>query len=73
MKRNDIKALPTKKPAELEKQLALLQADLTKAYLEKSARQLKNPALIKNLKADIARIKTVLTATQKKNQEKPAK
>ena len=69
MKRNDIKALATKKPAELEKQLLTLQADLTKAYLEKNARQLKNTALIKNLKADIARIKTVLNAPKKADQE----
>ena len=69
MKRNDIKALADKKPAELEKQLSQFKADLTKAYLEKNARQLKNTALIKNLKADIARVKTVLTAKKKEVQE----
>lgn len=62
MKRNDIKALTDKPKADLEKQLAELQDQLTTAYLQKAARKLKNTSSIKNLKADIARVKTVINA-----------
>lgn len=60
MKSNDIKALPNKTVVELETQLQNLSESLTNAYLEKAARRLKNPASIKNIRADIARVKTVL-------------
>jgi len=65
MKRNDIQALATKSQADLEKQLTELQDQLTDAYLKKTARKLKNVSVIKNIKADIARIKTVMRAQQK--------
>lgn len=60
MKSNDIKALATKTTTELEVQLHDLGESLTNAYLEKAARRLKDTASIKNIKTDIARVKTVL-------------
>lgn len=67
MKSNDIKALHSLDKAELEKKLQDLSVQLTSAYLAKNARKLKNVSLIKNMRADIARIKTVLAEKENKD------
>jgi ribosomal protein L29 len=67
MKSNDIKALHSLDKVELEKKLQELSVQLTSAYLAKNARKLKNVSLIKNMRADIARIKTVLVEKENKD------
>lgn len=69
MKRNEIKELHNLDTKQLEKNLADLSVRLTSAYLAKNARKLKNVSLIKNIRADIARIKTVLTARKAEDKE----
>ncbi|MDQ5951617.1 MAG: large subunit ribosomal protein [Patescibacteria group bacterium] len=64
MKRNDITALQSKEIAELDQQLTGLQTELVKARLERSAGQLQNPAKVKSLSDDIARVKTVIRQKQ---------
>jgi large subunit ribosomal protein L29 len=61
MKSNEIKELRNLDITKLEEKLSELSVQLTSAYLAKNARKLKNVSLIKNIRADIARIKTVLT------------
>lgn len=61
MKRNDIKALATKTPAELQQQLQQLRVELSKATLAKRAGKLQNLRSISVMKDDIARVKTVLS------------
>lgn len=60
MKKNDITALHDKELSELHQQLEGLQTELVKARLERSAGKLDNPAKVKNLSDDIARVKTVM-------------
>ena len=62
MKRQAISALHTKPVAELSAQLIELQTKLYKARLQKSAGKSKNPAEVKELADDVARIKTVISA-----------
>jgi large subunit ribosomal protein L29 len=64
MKRNDITALQTKDSAELQQQLRGLETELVKARLERSAGKLENPAKVKSLSDDIARVKTVIREKQ---------
>jgi ribosomal protein L29 len=66
MKRNEIRALAEKTVEELEKQLADLQSEVTKARLAKMAGKLSNFRLIAMLRDDVAAIKTVLTQRQLK-------
>ena len=60
MKTNDIKALHEKDQAELRKELASLMKDLAGMRLLAKAGKLDSPAKLKNLRKDVARIKTVL-------------
>lgn len=60
MKRNDIKALHDKTPAELQQQLAELQTRLGQAKLELKVGKLEDVRLPSKLRDDIARVKTVL-------------
>lgn len=60
MKRNDIRALHDKEQAELNQQLSELETSLVTARMERSAGKLDNPAKVKNLQEDIARVKTVI-------------
>jgi large subunit ribosomal protein L29 len=60
MKTNDIKALHEKEQQELKKDLAVLIKDLAGMRLLAKAGKLDSPAKLKNLRKDIARIKTVL-------------
>lgn len=64
MKRNDITALQSKEIAELQQQLSELETELVKARLERSAGKLQNPAKVKSLSDDIARVKTVIRDKQ---------
>lgn len=50
-----------KKTADLEKELAKLEAQLRDAPVEKITKDEKNYKLSRNVRKDIARIKTVLT------------
>lgn len=61
MKSNDIKALHDKDQAELKTDLAVLIKDLAGMRLLAKAGKLDSPAKLKNLRKDIARIKTVLS------------
>lgn len=60
MKRNDITGLHDKELTELSTQLQESEKELVKARLERSAGKLANPAKVKSLTHDIARIKTVI-------------
>jgi ribosomal protein L29 len=60
MKSNDIKALRDMDTKQLEDKLKELSVQLTSAYLAKNARKLTNVSIIKTIRADIARIQTVL-------------
>ena len=60
MKTNDIKALHDKNQEELKKELSSLIKDLAGMRLLAKANKLDSPAKLKNLRKDIARIKTVL-------------
>lgn len=64
MKRNDITALQTKEVTELQQQLTGLETELVKARLERSAGKLQNPAKVRSLSDDIARVKTVIREKQ---------
>ncbi len=66
MKQNDIRALAEKSIEELQQQLGGLEAEVTKARLEKMAGKLSNFRLIAMLRDDVARIKTVLRERQLK-------
>lgn len=68
MKRNDIKALHDKTPAQLDKELLQLGHDLANMRLQKKVGKLSSVSKLRNLSDDIARIKTVLT--QKKSENK---
>ena len=70
MKSNDIKALQAKTIEELNQQLSSLNERLTESYLEKAARRLQNTASIKNLRADIARVKTVIRVKEMAEEQK---
>jgi large subunit ribosomal protein L29 len=60
MKANDIKALHDKDQSELKKELSILIKDLAGMRLLAKASKLDSPAKLKNLRKDIARIKTIL-------------
>ena len=60
MKKQELTKLREKGEKEMQSKLTELQAELTTAYLEKNANKLKSPAKIKSIKADIARLKTIL-------------
>lgn len=60
MKRNDIKALADKTVVELNKDLEQLIKDLAGLRLAAKVGKLDSPAKLKNLRKDIARIKTVM-------------
>ena len=60
MKTRDIKQLQTKTQAELRSQLTELRMSLASARLEHSQRKLTNTTSLKNIRADIARIQTVM-------------
>lgn len=60
MKSNDIRGLHDKSIDELSTQLKTLETELVKGRLERSAGKLANPAKVKSLSHDIARLKTVI-------------
>jgi large subunit ribosomal protein L29 len=60
MKTNDIKALHDKEQTELKKDLSGLMKDLAGMRLLAKAGKLDSPAKLKNLRKDVARIKTIL-------------
>lgn len=64
MKRNDIKALAQKTPAELQTQLNQLLAEVAKARQAKRTGKLANVRHLSTVRDDVARIKTILTQQQ---------
>lgn len=60
MKRQDITALHDMSVAELIDKLTTLQTTLSKARLKKAAGKAENPAEIRELADDVARIKTII-------------
>lgn len=60
MKTRDIKQLPTKTQDELRAQLGELQASLQSSRLEHSQRKLTNTTSLRMIRADIARVKTIM-------------
>lgn len=64
MKRNDLKTLHEQTPAQLGEKLSTLKLELAKAKLELKAGKLSNTSLLKTLRADIARVKTILKENQ---------
>jgi ribosomal protein L29 len=70
MKKNEYSEFKNKNIKEIEKKVFDLKKQLTTAYLNKKAMKLTNVSLIKNLKRDVAMLKTLLT--QKKLEEKIA-
>ena len=60
MKSQDIKALQQKSQAELKTDLAQLMHDLAGMRLAAKVGKLDSPAKLKNLRKDIARLKTVI-------------
>ncbi len=60
MKRQDITALHGKSVAELTETLVALQTTLSKARLKKAAGKAENPAEVRELADDVARMKTII-------------
>ena len=60
MKKNEIREIYAKKPAELELQIKALASEFKKASLEMRMGKQKNTNLLGRIKKDIARIKTAL-------------
>jgi ribosomal protein L29 len=69
MKRNEIKALAQKSPAELLVQLEQLQAEVAKARQAKRTGKLANVRQLAMTRYDVARIKTILTAQAAESQK----
>lgn len=66
MKGLQAKDLRGNDPAELQRTLEKMQGDLFQNRLKHTTNQLENAMLIRNLRRDIARVKTVLTERLRK-------
>ena len=60
MKKNEMRGWREKDSQEIGAELKTLSAKLTGAYLTKSAGKLQNTSMIKNIRRDIAWLKTIL-------------
>ncbi|NLU53634.1 MAG: 50S ribosomal protein L29 [Clostridiaceae bacterium] len=60
MKASELKMLREKTREELEKELAELKAELFKLRFQHATNQLENPMKLKEVKKDIARVKTII-------------
>jgi len=60
MKASELKILREKTREELEKELAELKAELFKLRFQHATNQLENPMKLKEVKKDIARVKTII-------------
>lgn len=60
MKKREIKELRSKNLKELTQSLKNLKSELAKIIIERNARRLKNTALVRGKKKDVARILTVI-------------
>ncbi|MFC1512553.1 50S ribosomal protein L29 [bacterium] len=67
MKLKEIKVMTSE---ELEVKLLDNEKDLFKARFQKNSSPLKNPMIIRTLRRDIARIRTILTEREKENKKK---
>jgi len=60
MKKAELREWRAKDTSEIDAQINLLSSKLTSAYLTKSAGKLENTAMIKNIRRDIAWLKTIM-------------
>ena len=60
MKKAELREWRAKDTSEINAQIDLLSSKLTSAYLTKSAGKLANTAMIKNIRRDIAWLKTIV-------------
>ncbi len=60
MKKAELREWRAKDTSEIDAQINLLSSKLTSAYLTKSAGKLENTAMIKNIRRDIAWLKTIV-------------
>ena len=60
MKKSEMREWRDKDQRRIEDEIKTLSAKLTSAYLTKSAGKLQNTAMIKNIRRDIAWLKTIL-------------
>jgi len=60
MKASDLKALREKTRDELNEELNQLKAELFKLRFQHATSQLENPMKIRQIKKDIARVKTII-------------
>lgn len=60
MKASDLKALREKTRDELNEELNQLKAELFKLRFQHATSQLENPMRIRQIKKDIARVKTII-------------
>lgn len=60
MKAEDLKSLRTKSVAELESEVKELKSELFKLRFQLATNQLDNPVKIREVKRDIARVKTLI-------------
>ncbi len=61
MKKNDIKELRTLSVEELTKKEEGLREELFNLQMQRGASALENPKRVKNVKKDVARIRTIIT------------
>ena len=61
MKKNDVKELRGLSTEELVKREDELREELFNLQMQRGASQLENPKRIKNVKKDVARIRTIIT------------
>lgn len=61
MKKHEMRQWREKTDTEIEAELRSLSVKLTSAYLTKSAGKLQNTSMIKNIRRDIAWLKTILS------------
>jgi large subunit ribosomal protein L29 len=60
MKASELKALKEKTRDELDQELAELKTELFKLRFQHATSQLENPLKLKDVKKDIARVKTII-------------
>lgn len=65
MKKNDVKALHNLQVPELDKKRAELAKEFSKARMDHSVGRLKNVRILSSLRADIARVSTLLVLKKK--------
>lgn len=65
MKKNELRSLRDKKPAELNTELLALLKEQFSLRMQHAAQQLNNPAQLGRVRKDIARVRTLLAEQAK--------